>query len=324
MRVPDELYTMAEMYMRILILGAPAIAFFNFCSAILRAVGDSKTPLKAMIVASIVNIILDLIVVFVFKCGITGAAAATVIAQCFSGTVCCIKIAKTELLHFDKKDLKQNPDILKNITLLGTPTAAKNITIALGGIIVQTVVNGFGTGFIAGFTATNKLFGLLEIAAVSYGYAITTYVGQNFGAKQYVRIKEGVRSAIILATSTSFMIAVLMFIWGRQLTSLFISSEIPELVAEAKYIAYFYLCTMSIFLPFLYLLYVFLSALQGMGYTFSTFISGIIELIIRIVVAGIIFWTGYKIGIFGAEIIAWIGATLFLAIHFKKKINLLL
>ena len=324
MRVPAELYSMAEIYMRVLLLGAPAIAFFNFCSAVLRAVGDSKTPLKAMMVASIVNIILDLIAVFVLKRGIAGAAAATVIAQCFSGTVCCLKIVKTEMLHFGKKELKQNPAILKNITMLGTPTAAKNVTIALGGMVVQAVVNGFGTGFIAGFTATNKLFGLLEIAAVSYGYAITTYVGQNFGAKQYTRIKEGIRSAIFLATATSIVIAVLMFVFGRQLTSMFISSEIPELVAEAKYIAYLYLCVMSMFLPFLYLLYVFLSALQGMGYTVSTFISGIIELFIRIVIAGIVSLTGYKLGIFGGEIIAWIGATIFLALHFHRKIKILL
>lgn len=104
---------------------------------------------------------------------------------------------------------------------------------------------------------------------------------------------------------------------------MFIFSEIPELVAEAKYIAYLYLCTMAAFLPFLYSLYVFLSALQGMGYTVSPIISGIIELIIRIVIAGVISWTGYKIGIFGGEIIAWIGATLFLAVHFHKKMKLL-
>lgn len=321
MRVPAELYDMAEIYMRVLLLGAPAIAFFNFCSALLRAIGDSKTPLKAMMAASILNIVLDLIAVFGLHLGIAGAAAATVIAQCFSGVICFIKIKNTEILRFGKKELQRNLSILKNLTLLGTPTAAKNITIAFGGILVQTVVNGFGTGFIAGFTATAKLFGLLEIAAVSYGYAITTYVGQNYGAKQYERIRSGVHSAVILALITSVIIALAMVLFGRQLTSLFISSDIAELASEAKYIAYSYLCTMAVFLPFLYLLYVFLSTLQGMGYTLSTLVSGIIELMIRVIVCIFVIKTGWKMGIFGAEVIAWIGAVIFLAAHFSRKIK---
>lgn len=324
MRVPPELYSMAEIYMRILMLGTPAIAFFNFCSAVLRAIGDSKTPLKAMMVASIINIILDLIFVFIFEWGIAGAALATITAQCFSGTVCCRKIIKTKILHFGRKELHRNPAILHNLIKLGTPTAAKNITIALGGIIVQSVVNGFGTGFIAGFTATNKLFGLLEIAAVSYGYAITTYVSQNYGAKQHIRIKEGLRAAIFLAVVTSIAIAAFMFVFGRQLTSLFISSDIPELVTEAKYIAYLYLRTLAIFLPILYLMYTFVSVLQGMGDTLSTFISGVIELIIRIIISAVVFRSGFKIGIFGGEFVAWIGATIYLIVHYRRKIKSLL
>ena len=321
MRVPSDLYPMAEIYMRILLFGTPAIAFFNFCSAVLRAVGDSKTPLKAMIIASIINIILDLIAVFILRWNIAGAAAATITAQWISGAVCCRKIIKTELLHFGRKDLKRNPVILKNLIVLGTPTAAKNVTIALGGIIVQAVVNGFGTGFIAGFTATNKLFGLLEIAAISYGYAITTYVSQNFGARQYTRIQEGFRTAIFLATVTSIAIALFMFLFGRQLTSLFISSDTPELVAEAKYIAYLYLRTLAVFLPILYMMYTFVSVLQGMGDTLSTFISGVIELIMRIIISAAVSWTGFKVGIFGGEFIAWTGATIYLFIHYYKKIR---
>ena len=318
-RVPADIYGLAEVYMRVLLMGIPAIIIYNYCSAILRAIGDSKTPLKAMVIASILNIILDFIAIFVLHLGIASAAAATVIAQFLSGIICILKIKNTDILHFGKSELKKNARIFKDLIYLGILSAAKNITIGLGGMTVQSVVNGFGTGFIAGFTATNKLFGLLEIAALSYGYAVTTYVGQNYGAKQYKRIQEGVRSAMFLATVTSVIIAASMFLSGRELTSLFISPEIPELVAEAKYISYFYLCTLSVFLPILYLLYVFLSALQGMGYTFSTFISGIIELAIRIIVSCIIGWTGFQIGIFGAEIFAWIGATTFLVLQYRKK-----
>ncbi|WP_458407962.1 MATE family efflux transporter, partial [Anaerotignum sp.] len=288
LRVPAELSPIAEIYTRTLLIGAPAVMFFNYCSSVLRAVGDSKTPLKAMIIASIVNIILDLIAVFLLNFGIVGAGIATNIAQCLAGLICTITILKNPVLHFEKKDLKKDPVILKNLTAIGSPAAAKNVIISIGGMAVQAVVNGFGTGFIAGFTATSKLYGLLEIAAISYGYAITTYVGQNYGARKTQRIRSGVHSAVKLAVATSIIIGILMFLFGRQITALFISTETPALAAEAKYIAYFYLRIMATFLPVLYLLYVYLSALQGMGYTGITLVSGIIEFFIRLMIAYVV------------------------------------
>ena len=321
LQVPVELRPMAEMYTRTLLLGAPAVMIFNYCSSVLRAIGDSKTPLKAMILASIINITLDILAVFVLGWGIVGAAAATVVAQISSCIFCGIKIAKMPLLSFGKKEMKKNPPILKNLAVIGTPAAAKNVVIALGGMGVQTVVNGFGTGFIAGFTATNKLYGLLEIAAISYGYAVTTYVGQNFGARKISRIKEGVRSAALLALATSVLIAVTMFLFGKPLTALFISSEVPALAAEAKQVAYAFLCVMAVFLPVLYLLYVYLSALQGMGYTVHTLISSIIEFLLRVCIAVVVGWSGYTYGIFGSEVLAWLGAMLYLAFQYHKKIR---
>ncbi|MBP3306294.1 MAG: MATE family efflux transporter [Anaerotignum sp.] len=323
LRVPAELSPMAEAYTRTLLLGAPAVMFFNYCSSVLRAVGDSKTPLKAMIIASIVNIILDLAAVFGLGLGIAGAGMATNIAQCVAGGICAIKIIQNPLLHFGKKELQKNIAILKNLTAIGSPAAAKNVIISIGGMAVQTIVNGFGTGFIAGYTATSKLYGLLEIAAISYGYAITTYVGQNYGAGKPERIREGVRSAGKLSVATSVVIAGIMFLFGRSITALFISTEIPALAAEAKHVAYCFLCVMSAFLPVLYLLYVYLSALQGMGYTGITLISGIIEFLIRLIIAFIIGLSGFEMGIFCAEIIAWIGAAVYLMIHYYRKIALL-
>lgn len=323
LQVPADLSPMAEIYTRVLLIGAPAVMFFNYCASVLRAIGDSRTPLKAMILASILNILLDLAAVFLLDWGIAGAAAATVVAQCFAGTFCVLKIRKTALLRFGRKELMKNTAVLRNLTLIGTPAAAKNMIISVGGMAVQAVVNGFGTGFIAGFTATSKLYGLLEIAAISYGYAITTYVGQNTGAGHTKRIREGVRSAAWLSVATSVVIALVMFLFGRQITGLFISSEIPELMAEAKQVAYLFLCIMAAFLPVLYLLYVYLSALQGMGYTGITLLSGTLEFFIRVIIACIIGKTGYEMGIFSAEILAWIGAFLYLMYHYHKKIRLM-
>lgn len=323
LRVPADLSPMAEVYTRTLLIGAPAVMFFNYCASVLRAVGDSKTPLKAMVLASVINILLDLIAVFLLGLGIAGAGMATNIAQCLAGAVCAIKIVKNPVLHFGKKELQKDIAILKNLTAIGSPAAAKNVIISIGGMIVQTIVNGFGTGFIAGFTATSKLYGLLEIAAISYGYAITTYVGQNYGARKPARIRNGIHSAVKLAVATSILIAACMFLFGRPITSLFISAENPVLAAEAKEIAYLYLRIMAAFLPILYLLYVYLSALQGMGYTVITLISGIIEFFMRFIVACVVGKSGYEMGIFSAEIIAWIGAFLYLMYHYHKKIRML-
>lgn len=323
LQVPADLAPMAELYTRTLLIGAPAVMFFNYCSSVLRAIGDSQTPLKAMIIASVANILLDLAAVFWLDLGIAGAGMATNIAQCIAGGICAVKIIRNPVLHFGRKELQKNTIILKNLTAIGTPAAAKNIIISVGGMAVQAIVNGFGTGFIAGYTATSKLYGLLEIAAISYGYAITTYVGQNYGARKVQRIRQGIRTAIKLSLTTSIVIAAIMVLFGRSITALFISTEIPALAAEAKYVAYCFLCVMAAFLPFLYLLYVFLSALQGMGYTGITLISGIIEFLIRLIIARIVGWSGYEMGIFSAEIIAWMGAAIFLASNYYKKIKLL-
>lgn len=319
LRVPGEVRPMALLYSRIIMGGFPAVMFYNYGASCLRAVGDSKTPLSAMIVASITNIALDCLTVFVWDWGIAGAAAATVFSQLLAGTICAVKLAKTPLLRFGREHMADSKSIQLGLVRIGTPIAAKNIIIALGGMTIQSVVNGFDMSFIAGFTATNKLYGLLEIAALSYGYAITTYIGQNFGAMRWDRIRSGMRSAVILSLCTSALIAALMVLFGRQITMLFMSQEAADLAAAAGETAYRYLCTMSAALPALYLLYAFLSALQGIGNTLAPMASGILEFCIRVGLALVVGFSGYQEGIFIAEVSAWIGAALLLALSFYRN-----
>ena len=321
MRVPLDLQPQGTLYMRIMLAGFPAVMFFNYCSSLLRAVGNSKTPLVAMIVASFVNIVLDCVFVFVLPWGIGGAAVATVIAQVFSGVVCAIKVINTQELHFRKSDWSPVAPLCKDLMSIGAPVAAKNVIIALGGMVVQTIVNGFSLAFIAGFTSTNKLYGLLEIAATSYGYAVTTYVGQNYGAMDLPRIKKGMRDATMLAVVTSLVIAGVMLVFGRQITMIFISREDPVLAADAGNIAYWYLCAMSISLPVLYLLYVYQSGLQGMGNTGVPMVSGMLEFVLRVSLSITIAITGFQYGIFGAEVSAWWGAAIFLMISYFRHYN---
>ncbi len=318
LRVPEELTGMASTYLRIITAGFPAVVFFNYCSSVLRAIGNSKTPLIAMIIASLTNIVLDILAVFWLGWGIAGAAAATVTAQCLSGLICAVKIKHTKELHFDRSDLKADKALSKDLIGLGTPIALKNIIVAVGGMVVQAVVNGFDMSFIAGYTATNKLFGILEIAAISYGYAITTYVGQNFGAKQSERIRKGIRSAILLSIITSLGIAAIMIIFGRQITMLFISSEDMQLVAAAGNIAYRYLCVLSFCLPLLYVLFVYLSAIQGLGEGVMAMNAGVMELIVRVIVSFLVALLGGTEAIYAAEVLAWVGSTSYLMYHYYR------
>ena len=319
LRVPEELAPLSGLYVRILFAGLPVVFFFNYCSAMLRAVGDSKTPLVAMTVASVTNIGLDLVTVYGLSWGVAGAAAATVVSQILSGGICLAKILRTPQLRFGKGETAPDRQVLGNLLRLGTPVAAKNIAIATGGMVVMAVVNAFGTTFIAGFTSTNKLYGLLEIAALSYGFAINTYVGQNYGAGRMDRIRSGMKSDTVLAVLTSLVIAAVMFLFGRHIAMLFISSEDPIQAAQAGDIAYTYLKMMAAGLPILYCLYLLFSALQGLGDTVQPMVSGFVELFFRLAVAGIVAWTGHQTGIFFAEITAWIGSALYLWYHYRKK-----
>ena len=321
LRVPGQLRPMATLYIRILFGGFPAMMFFNFCSSMLRAVGDSKTPLIAMATAALTNIALDALAVFVLGWGIAGAAAATILAQCLAGTICAVKMARTPALRFCRQHLSFRAPLAASLLRLGLPVAVKNVIISVGGILLQSIVNGFGMAFIAGYTATNKLYGLLEIAALSYGYAVTTYVGQNYGAGEYGRIRKGVRTALLLCVATALAICLVMIAFGRPITGLFLSADDPAVLAEAASTAYRYLCLMAICLPALYLLYAYQSALQGLGQTAIGLIVGSLELCLRVgfaMVSGALRWAE---GLFVAEVSAWVGAAILLCIVYYRHIR---
>lgn len=316
MNTPAELRPMAIRYSRIIVGGIPCVMFYNFCAAVLRAVGDSKTPLYAMVAASLVNICLDLLAVFVLGWGIVGAAAATVFSQMLSGIYCARKLYQSSELHFGREELRQSRDLTMLLLKLGTPIAILNLIIAFGGVKVQAVVDQFDTAFIAGFTATAKLYGLLEIAAISYGFAVTTFVGQNMGAGKVERIRQGTRTAALLSIATASVIGGLMLIFGRQITGLFIAADSPELAAAAGKTAFAFLKVMASCLPILYLLYTFRSALQGMENTVIPMLSGVAECAVRLGVASYMERIHYANGLFWAEVGAWTGAEILLMIAY--------
>ena len=243
---------------------SPAIMAYNFLAAILRALGDAKTPLYAIVVAALMNVALDLLFVVGFHWGIAGAAIATVVSQVASAVYCFFNVRKITILQVLPGDLKPSRDLTLTLLKLGFPMALQNAIIAMGSMVVQFVINGYGMLFLAGFTATNKLYGLLEIAATSYGFAVTSYVGQNLGARLVNRIKRGQRAAAVVAFLTSVVIAAAMLLFGRLVLGLFISGEPAEVEASLD-IAYHYLSIMSVCLPILYMLHIYRSALMGLG-----------------------------------------------------------
>ncbi len=323
LNTPENILPDSLSYLQIIFSGAAIVTAYNMMAAILRAVGDSRTPLYAMLVASVVNIGLDLLFVMVFHWGIPGAAAATVIAQGCSCIFCLAVLRRMTLLKMEKQDWRLDWTLIRRLFQLGIPIAFQNTVIAVGGLVVQFVINGFGFIFVAGFTATNKLYGLLELAATSFGFSMATFAGQNLGAGKYERIRKGMRSAIKMAVATAIAISIVMILFGKYILLLFISGE-PEEVKSVLEVAYTYLFVMCCLLFILYLLHLYRSALQGMGDTVIPMVSGVAELTMRISCALLLpIWLG-EYGIYFAEIAAWTGAAVILIIFYYRRIYHLL
>ena len=317
---PEDIFSQAVLYLRIIMCGVPIYAAYNAQAAMLRAVGDSKSPLIAMLIASGVNIGLDGLFVIVFRWGVAGAAAATLIAQASACLYCLAVVRRMPMLRFGREDMKWDGPLARRLIVLGSPTAVQNVIIGLGGMAVQRVINSYGSVFIAGFTATNKLYGLMEMAAVSYGAAIAAYAGQNYGAGQKERLKNGVRSGAVMALITSFAIAAALFLAGRPVLSLFVDPD-AALREEVLAVALRYLHFMLAGLFILYLLYVYRSALQGMGDTLTPMLSGGAEMVMRLSVAMLLPLLLGQDGIFFAEPAAWLGAEVLLMATYYYRIR---
>jgi len=315
---PQEIYAGAETYLRISYSGIMIIMAYNALSSVLRALGDSKSPLTAMIIAALTNIVLDLVFVNVFHWGIAGAAIATVMAQCISAIYCWLVIRRIEQLRLHKKDFAYDRYTAGKLLKLGAPMAFQNGIIAVGGFAVQYVLNGFGTIYIAGYTATNKLYGVLEMAAISYGYSMATYAGQNLGAGKLDRIKKGMRAAAWMALATSIVISMLMLVFGRSVLSIFVSGDSAKQVLD---VAYTYLSIMAYLLSILYFLHVYRSALQGMGDTVLPMISGFVELVMRVGTALTLSGLIREYALFFAEPAAWTGAAVLLIIGYYVRVH---
>ena len=315
LRTPAEIIDLTLIYLRILYASLPVAFAYNMLAALLRALGNSKTPLQAMTLSSFCNIALDLLFVFGFGWGIQGAAAATVLAQILAACFCCVKLRGSGLFSLGNKEYYPDREVIREQLKLGLPMGLQNMITAMGGLIVQSVINGFGVLFIAGYTAANKLYGLLEIAASSYGYAMSTYSGQNMGAARYDRIGKGLRAANLIGAATALLMSAIMVFLGKPVLGCFLTGD-SVTVEGAMRIGYHFLLVLALFFPFLYILYVTRSCIQGMGNSLLPMISSIVQLVMRTGCALLLPALIGESGVFYGEVCAWLGADLLLAFSY--------
>lgn len=312
LQTPEDILDDASLYLYILFAALPILGAYNVEAGILRAVGDAKTPLVAMLIASFTNIALDALFIIHFRMGVMGAAIGTVTAQGISAVYCYGVLRRIPQVKMGREELKPEKQTIKELVRLGTPTALQNVVIGVGGTAIQRVINAYGTVFVAGFTATNKLYGLMEMAAVSLGGAISAYTGQNWGARKFRRIRQGTHSGVWMAVLVSFVIAGGLFAAGRTVLSWFINAQDPAIIQDCLDVAQAYLHAMLVGLFVLYLLHIYRCALQGMGDTITPMISGVVELLMRVGAVLILPRFFQERGLYYAELCAWFGAAVLL------------
>lgn len=312
MEMPQQTIHMTESYLRIIYAGIPLVMGFNLFAGFLRSVGNSTTPLYAMVAASLTNIVLDVLFVMGFHWGVEGAAIATMSGQLLSCVICLIAVIRTPVLRINRKDLRFDGKMCARLMKLGTPIAFQNLIISIGGLALQRVVNTFRYAFVAGFNAASRLVGLIELAGASLGNAVGTFAGQNLGAGRLDRVKLGMRRAAQLGVLFGVIVAAVMILFGEGLLSLFLTDVDVLKVTETLEVAYLYLVVMSLGLPMLYLLFGYRTTLQGIGDTFIPMVSGFVELVMRILCAVVLPLFMGEWGIYLSEIAAWVGAAILL------------
>ncbi len=276
---PALILSDAVLYTRYMCIGLLFVSLYNYLAAMLKALGDSKTPLYFLIFSTVVNIILDIIFVCSFSMGIVGAALATVFSQLISVVLCLIHAYRTNpYFRITKKDMSLTAKMSYQILRLGVPMSIQFALIAVSTMALQRVVNSFGTTVVAAYTATNRIEQLIHQPYMTLGTALATFSGQNFGARKYDRVYSGYRTGIIIMVVLSAVLILVMQVYGTAITALFVTDEdVIALGAKGLKIT-------SLFYLALGMIYVIRGVLTGMGDAFFSFFNGVVEIIGRFTV----------------------------------------
>ncbi|MBP5519865.1 MAG: MATE family efflux transporter [Treponema sp.] len=318
LKTPESILADATGYMKIMCLNLFLVSAYNFVSSMLRALGDSKTPLYFLIFSCFLNVILDIIFVYNLKMGVIGAGLATLISTILCSILCLLFAFKTNpYFQMKKRDIRLNQEILWKCIKLGVPLSMQFSMIAISCMALQRVVNNFGPIAVAAFTATSRVEQVIHQPYQTLGAALSTYSGQNFGAKKKDRLIDGYRKAMLMMTVFTIVMIPLIQLFGHGITRLFVKdSEVIEMGAFAlKISSYFYI--------FLGLIYMVRGVLNGVGDALFSLVNGVTEVIGRFTVPFIL-TTIPAIGVWGiwwSVGIVWFmsGATAYLRYIFVKR-----
>lgn len=278
MSTPSDIIDDAYSYIVVIFAGIPVTFLYNTLAGLLRAMGDSRTPVVFLVIASVLNIGLDLLLILVIPMGVAGAALATVISQMLSGIACFVFIAKKfEILHLSKDDLRPRPEYIRRLAGASVPLGLQNSITAIGSVILQTSVNNLGSIAVASITAANKINFMFNSGFDALSNTMANYSGQNMGAGRVDRIRKGVRSAMLIGAVYSAAVFVILFFAGRPLGLLFVDSSETQVLDQA----YQFLLINAAFDVLLAAIYVFRTTIQGMGFSTIAMFNGIFEMVAR-------------------------------------------
>ncbi len=320
MNIQQDIMHNAYWYIQICIWGLVTVNFYNLLASIVRALGDSKTPLYFLILASILNVFLALVFILKFHWNVPGSAVAVVLSQAFSALLCIFYInLKFPILHLKKQDWKfdflrnkQDREFAKIHLDVGIPAAVQFMVLGLGILIIQSVCNSFGTDVIAAFTAALRIEQIATMPLISFGIALAAFTAQNFGAKKLGRIKNGVLKSSVINLILSLCVAFVMRYWGADIVGFFIGKQNTGVIK----IAHDYIWISTLFYFFLGQIFIYRNALQGMGRPLIPLTSSCAELLVRSYAAVFLAVKYGYFGVFYSGPIAWITASVVVAIGY--------
>ncbi len=289
-------------YGRIIFGGTTVTIMYNMCSGILRAVGDSKTPFTAVIVSSAVNIFLDILFIFALHTGVAGAALATVSAQLVSVIICFAKLRRLDIMKYDKSDLVYDNKIIVLLLKNGLPMAFMNSITSVGCMAVQSYINRLGVDCTSAYSVCTKYLNLFMLPSITAGFTISAFIGQNYGAEKYERMRTGVRVGLKIVFASYILLGAAMSFFSYELAGFMLSgSTATKLTSE-------YLKLLGVTHIGVNCIFIFRSAVQGMGCAFVPMISGILEMMIRFTAIYFLMPHYGFISAAYADAAAWLGA----------------
>lgn len=310
LHTPSDIMQDALAYVRIILAGIILTALYNMCANVLRAVGDSRTPLYCLVTAVVLNVALDLFFVRVLDMQIKGAAYATVISQAVAAVMCMcyIGVRFRELLP-RKEEWKLESGQYSDLITTGLSMGLMSCIVNIGTVVLQGAINGLGTAIVAAHTAARRVFDILTVALFSIGIAMTTYVSQNMGAGKPERVKQGVRQAMVIVTLITTVLIIVCFAFGGPVFRWITNSDDREIIAPAV----MYSRISIVFFYVLGPLFVLRCSLQGMGRKVIPVCSSVLEMVVKILsVQFLVPAFAYK-GVAYTEPISWVVMTILLA-----------